>query len=435
MGMANQKFPRFNDWAWWLYEHAPDSLDDAARRCAPWVLPWVALRVPVAILRGPSRHSERPGTIVVAGLQPWADYLPRRFFACAPRREVLGAVPVWALPSFLNRLAANVDIIIARVDRVSARLFFEDGYLGVPESIGCRLSLPVDFDKLAHASRSVMEDLGTLRREGFTMEVSHKEADCEAFYSSMYLPFVQKRHGEFAVIHNVHQLRRKFRRGGLIWLRRGDHSIAAALFEQEGDVFRGVALGTAGGDLTLMKQGALAALYIFEIQCAQDGGCASIDFGGTPPILNDGLLRFKRKWGVQLMDEPQTPYDYLVRWERPNEQVLDFLADVPLIFRNHGHLAGLTALRLNGVAHEDQASMMHRSFWIGGLQRLFVAVPNGCGSQEMGSLPGQNRGGIPHVGDTEFCSFDRILSTLGGNQRTSSKSHRNPEVGKRIRGD
>src|SRR5680860_1625332 len=209
-----------------------------------------------------------------------------------------------------------------------------------------------------------------LRREGFTMEVSHREADCEAFYSSMYLPFVKKRHGEFAVIHNLHQLRRKFRRGGLIWLRRGDHRIAAALFEQEGDVFRGVALGTAGGDLTLMKQGALAALYIFEIKCAEEGRCASIDFGGTPPILSDGLLRFKRKWGVQLANKHQTPYDYLVRWEPPNEQVLHFLADTPLIFRNRGHLAGLTALRLNGIDPADQASIMHRSLWMPGLRRL-----------------------------------------------------------------
>jgi hypothetical protein len=431
MGMANQSFPRFNDWAWWLYEHAPAGLDDVAKRCAPWVLPWVALRLPVAILRGPTRHSKRSGIIVVAGLQPWADYLPRRFFAGAPRREVVGAVPVWALPSFLKHLAVDADLIVARVDRISARLFFEDGYLVVPESIGCRLLLPVDFDKLAQASLSVKEDLGTLRREGFTMEVSHREADCEAFYSSMYLPFVQKRHGEFAVIHNVHQLRRKFRRGGLIWLRRGDHRIAAALFEREGDVFRGVALGTTGGDLSLMKQGALAALYIFEIKCAQEGRCASIDFGGTPPILNDGLLRFKRKWGVQLMNEHQTPYEYLVRWERPNEQVLDFLADVPLIFRNHGHLAGLSAIRLNDVAHANQASMRHRSLWMAGLQRLFVAVPTGYGSQEVGALSGKEKGGIPHVGGMEFCNFERILPMFGGNQPTSSESHWNREAGQK----
>lgn len=134
MGMANQSFPRFNDWAWWLYEHAPAGLDDVAKRCALWVLPWVALRVPVAILRGPTRHSKRLGIIVVAGLHPWADYLQRRFFACAPRREVVGAVPVWALPSFLKRLAVDADLIVARVDRVSAASFLKTVTLWFPKA-------------------------------------------------------------------------------------------------------------------------------------------------------------------------------------------------------------------------------------------------------------------------------------------------------------
>ncbi len=125
------------------------------------------------------------------------------------------------------------------------------------------------------------------------------------------------------------------------------------------------------------------------------------------------------------MDEYRTPYDYLVRWERPNEQVLDFLADAPLIFRNHGHLAGTSAIRLNDVAHADQASMRHRSLWMAGPQRLFVAMPTGYGSQEVGALSGQEKGGIPHVGGMEFCNFERILPMLGVNQLTSSQSHWN----------
>lgn len=417
MGMADQNIPWFNGWAWRLYEHLPVGVDDALKKSVQWLLILAALRVPVAILRGPTRHSERSGTVVVAGDRPWADYLPRHFFACAPQREVVGTLPVWALPSLLKRLAGSADLIVARVDCVSARLFFENDYLVVPESVSSRLILPVDLDKLAHASSSVKEDLRTLRRERLTAEVSHREADCEAFHSSMYVPFVKKRHGEFAVIHNLHQLRRAFRRGGLIWVRRGDQRIAGGLFEQRGDVLRLVALGTAGGDLTLMKQGALAALYIFEIKCAEERRCASIDFGGTPPILNDGLLRFKRKWGVQFADEPQTPYDYLVRWKQPNEQVLNFLADTPLIFKNRGHLAGLTALRPNGVAPANQAPSAHRSLWMPGLRRLVVAVPTGYESQRVSALHEAERGETGHGGETVFCHCEQILPIYGGIRR------------------
>lgn len=377
MGMVDQNNPWFYDRAWRLYEHVPVGLDHAVKKSVQWLLPLTALRVPVAILRGPTRHAEQWGTVVMAGDRPWVDYLPHRFFTCVPQREVVGAVPVWALPSFLKRLAVDADLTVARVDRVSARLFFENDYLVVPESIGCRLMLPVDLDKLAHASTSVKEDVRTLRRERLTAEVSHREADCEAFYSSMYLPFIKKRHGEFAVIHSLHQLRRAFRRGGIIWVRRGDQRLAGGLFEQRGDVLRWVALGTAEGNLTLMKQGVLAALYIFEIKCAEERRCASIDFGGTPPILNDGLLRFKRKWGVQLADKHQTSFDYLVRWERPNEQVLRFLADTPLIIRNRSSFVGLTALTPNGVTTPDQVSTIHRSLWMPGLHKLAILTPSG----------------------------------------------------------
>ncbi len=377
MSLANQGIPWFNDWAWRLYKHAPAALDNAVKRCVPWVLPWAALRVPVAILRGPTRHSERSGTVVVAGHQPWADYLPRRFFACAPQREVVGAVPVWALPSFIKRLAVDADITVARVDRVSARLFFGDGFLVVTESIGCRLTLPVDLDKLARVNHGVKYDFRTLRRECLTAEVSHKEADCELFHSTMHVPFVRNRYGDFAVIHNLHQLRRSFRHGVLIWVRRANQRIAGGLYEQRRNVLRSVALGTSEGDLALMKVGALAALHIFAIGYAQDRGCTSIDLGGTPPILNDGLLRFKKKWGSQLIDEPQTPYDYLVRWEQPNEQVFNFLADTPLICRNDRGLMGLTALKPKNVTTADQVSTIHRSLWMPGLHEIAILTPSG----------------------------------------------------------
>lgn len=417
MGMADQKIPWVNNWAWRLYERVPVGLDDAVKKSVQWFLPWAALRVPVAILRGPTRHSERPATVVVAGHQPWADYLPRRFFACAPQREVVGAVPVWALPSFLTRVAIDADMTVARVDRVSARLFFGDGYLVVPESVGCRLMLPVDLEKLARVKPGVKYDFRILRREGLTAEVSYQEADCELFYSTMHVPFVRNRYGEFAVIHSLQQLRRWFRSGALIWVRRGHERIAGGLYEQRRDVCRSVALGTAGGDLGLLKAGAFSALHIFAIGHAQDEGCTSIDFGGTPPILNDGLLRFKKKWGSHLADEPQTPYDYLVRWEQPNEQVLNFLADTPLIIRNRGQLAGLTALRPNGGAPANQAPTAHRSLWMPGLRRLVVAVPTGYESQPVSALHEAERGETGYGGETVFCHGEQILPLYGGIRR------------------
>jgi hypothetical protein len=269
---------------------------------------------------------------------------------------------------------------IAHVDRLSARLFFDDGYLVVPESVNCRLALPVDLVKIAHDNKSAKEDLRILHRRALNSEISHAESDFETFYTTMYIPYVQKRHGEFAVVHSLHRLRRAFRRGGLIWVTRDDRRIAGGVFEQRRDVLKWVALGTAQGDLTLLKQGALAALYVFHIRCAEARGCTSIDFGGTPPILNDGLLRFKKKWGAELESRPQTPYDYLLRWEHTNEAIRTFLAETPLVCRNDRGLVGVTALKPQDPS-PDGPSRMHHSLWMKGIHQLRILTDPGYGPQ------------------------------------------------------
>ncbi|MGH7230647.1 MAG: hypothetical protein ACREJU_04725 [Nitrospiraceae bacterium] len=366
------------EWARRLYQQVPWGWDRAAASCLPLVLPWSAVRVPVAILTGRTKHSERQATIIVAGARPWAEYLPHRFFASRPQREVVAHVPVWMLPSTLRRLGASADMTIARVDRLSARMFFEGDELVVPESIPCRIAAPVDVAQLARASKSVKEDLRTLRREKMTSEVSHSEADFEVFYHTMYEPLMRKRHADFAVIHNPDRLRRAFRHGGLIWVRRGGQRVAGGIFEQRNDELRFLSLGTADGDPALVKAGALAALYVFEIACANERGCAAIDFGGSPPILNDGLLRYKLKWGIRIGNEPQTPFDYVIRWRSVNDHVLNFLAQTPLICRVRGRLAGITAIGSDQVCPEERAAALCRSLWIPGLDRLFVLVPGGA---------------------------------------------------------
>jgi hypothetical protein len=310
---------------------------------------------------------------------------------------------------------------IARVDRLSARVFFRKNRLVVPESVGSWLVVPDDLGALVRANRSVKEDMRIVRRGALTSEVSHDQHDWDVFYQTMYLPLMTRRHGQHAVIRNVHQLRRAFRRGGIVWVRRDNERIAGGLFEHRNGVLRWVALGTRGGDMQLMKQGALAALYYFEIKCAHDYRCAGIDFGGTPPILNDGLLLYKKKWSIRLVESGSTPYDFVIRWESPNEHVRDCLARTPLVFRRGGRLAGVTAYLPrpdDGRSVDDQVSALDHALWIDGLDRLFVMVPPGCAS----ALGGIMRNGQDARSDrglrTVPCDAERFLETYGSMRST-----------------
>jgi hypothetical protein len=202
----------------------------------------------------------------------------------------------------------------------------------VSESVGSWLAVPDDLNKLKRTNRSVKADLRRIRRERFTFTVSHAEEDCETFYHTMYVPYLRRRHGELAVVRSLPQVRRVFRRGGVFWILCEGQRIAGQLFFQREGVLYCVGLGTAGGDPSLLRKGAIAATYFFSLQYAQSQGLARIDLGGSPPSLSDGLLRYKRKWGARLTAKPQTPYDYLLWWQRPTEQIIALLAHRQLIF-------------------------------------------------------------------------------------------------------
>jgi len=403
------------DWAWQLYEYMPNALEDMGKRCVPFVLPWRTLRVPVSILRGPTRHSGRPGTLLVAGTRRTAGSIPRRFFACPPQLEVVGSLPVWSLPSTLRRLGPSADMVVARVDRLSAQIFFRTNFLMVPEIVGTWLTVPDDLDALVRLSHSIKEDVRIVRRERLTQETSHMEADCEVFYHTMYVPFMRRRHGEFAVVRSLPQLRRAFHQGGIHWILSDGRRIAGRLFQQRNEVLHWLALGTADGEWRWVKAGAVAALYFFGIKHARDQRCTQIDLGGTAAVLTDGLLRYKRKWGSRLVGERQTHYLYLVQWERPTEQVTDFLADMPLIFYSRGRLAAVTALKSRAPMGWEQASQAYRSLLIPGLQRLFVLTSDNHELSQRNFTP-SNAQGSGTKGDCEivFCKADEFLHRFGG---------------------
>ena len=58
--------------------------------------------------------------------------------------------------------------------------------------------------------------------------------------------------------------------------------------------------GISDGYFNHLQNGVMALSYLLMIQHAKDIGCSKIDFGTTRPFLQDGLYKFKRKWGMNV---------------------------------------------------------------------------------------------------------------------------------------
>lgn len=354
-----------------LIRHLPQSVDTALRRwCYPAVLLAKSTRVCVARIRGATRFGQ--ASVFVAGPEPWASDLPRRMFRGSPQQSPAGETPVWKADAVFRELAEHADLVVARVDTLSSRLFFDCCYLRVPEWVDTILFVPDDLDALVRSNHSLREDMRVVRHSGLTASISRSEEDFEEFYSSMYLPFVRGRHGALAWPSNRESLFKCFRRGGLIWLMQADERVAAILFEQVGDVLHLPAEGTRNGDVSVLKNGVVSALFFHAIRHAIECGCRVVDFGGCRPCLSDGVLRYKRKWGMEVRVRPRNQFYTLIRWRRWNAAVAAFLSDVPVLHQNGCGLSAITSAGLPQPGVQADVDRICHAVHFRGLKQITI---------------------------------------------------------------
>jgi len=348
--------------------HLPDKIQTFFVPYGLFVLTCLGLRrIPVVLLRGPTNPSGQIGTLLVAGHDPWVGYLPGRFFVGEPQRERVGNVWAWDLPAVLHRLGASADLTIVRADRLSAQKFLGKDYLVVPEWVGMRLTVPDDLNALVRGNHSIREDMRLARKHKLYPLVTLGEERFDEFYDAMYGPFSRARHGAMAIVKSRYDLRRRVRKGGILWVIRDNRPLAGMLFERKAGTLDMQAIGMATGELPLKKRGIMAALYYHCIAHAHRLKCTEVDFRGARPSLHDGLFRYKRKWGNILYERTDMYYDLLVRWNGVNGVVKEFLSHTGLIFREEGRLSAI---------HADE-SQSRRSLWIGGLYQLYLLTETG----------------------------------------------------------
>jgi hypothetical protein len=242
-----------------------------------------------------------------------------------------------------------------------------DAYVAVPEWVGTKLMVPDNLDAHVRSGGSIRRDMTLVRRHGYQPVLSDGKDDLETFYHSFYIPFTHERYGEMAFVRMADDLRRRVRRGGILWVQRAGSRVAAVLFELHEDTVDLLALGTLKGDRELVKEGAIAALYYFIIELARARGCRIVDFRGSRPSLCDGLLRYKSKWGATLYDKTDSYHDLFIRWGRLNGVVKEFFSHTPLIFRDEGQLSAVFADESNSA----------ESLWVNGLRRLYLLTESG----------------------------------------------------------
>lgn len=277
-------------------------------------------RIRIERFQGLLRGTSNSISVVYAGNGSNAEYLTDLISQRVDSRSPLGECSPLSFERFFRRLAVAADLVVIERSPLWDALSARTGTLRTPAWVRQELRLEQKPDATAssrwtfgrHLDREVQRHI---RRHDYRVVMSSDPNDRLVFFRDFYLPYIRSRHGLDAVTVNQDLFNATAASAVLAKLYAGDVWTAGMLLHYRNDELK---FGWFGSSQNPPLTGASEVLDWCCIDAAAVRGIQRINFGGARPRLADGVLKYKRKFGVESLAPryPQIMFEWQVRNDR-----------------------------------------------------------------------------------------------------------------------
>ena len=194
-------------------------------------------------------------------------------------------------------------------NRALSAKFRRRGWLVLPGQVRSRVDLSCGMDAVrARFLRSAKAAVRSIHRAGLRYHVFPCDDVLQQFYDEMYLPYRNVRFTGNPIVKEF-DLVRDFARGSVMLAvtesevrsrPRLDETLGALIIRRTGASATPDMPGVNGDPKVALERGVIEALYYFSLEWCHEQGVQSVDLGQSHPFLDDGILRFKSKWGARV---------------------------------------------------------------------------------------------------------------------------------------
>lgn len=321
-------------------------------RRAFWLLDNV-LRTDVWIVQGPERISGKRLCLCYAGSKPNKNYLADLVFSKEREEQYLGKNWIWKIKSLAKNFVPGSDAVIVETRQFYCKIMRPQKSFFIPCWVRGDVSIPISV-----SNRSAKEDRRRVRKNKLTYAVTKDLSKLRRFYEDMYLPFVKKQHGDQVFFADFAEIVEKVTAGTceLLLILDQDEAIAGQLIVREAGGPRLWSFGLLNGDLSYSKKRTLAASFLFSSEHLSGQGYGTMKLGDSRAFLNDGVLQYKMKWGMELTSCSQK--GYLLHLLKPTAALKSFLSTNPFFHIEDGKLSIVAFVRNEnepGLTHVETA--------------------------------------------------------------------------------
>lgn len=282
----------------------------------------------------------------------------------------LGRIYIWNLLERIDNLRDNVDVVIAEINRFMAQNADKSGFLLIPEWVNFTLQVPDSMEGfLRGADKNLEDDIRKIRKYKYSYEITTDPEKLPVFYHEMYVPHISKRHSYLPHLNDFSLLKSIFRTSALFFIKSNDEYLGGHYLILRDKTLWAKWLGIKDGNKDHLRKGVSGAINYFVIKWAIEKKYELIDFGLCRAFYNDGVFRFKKKWGMIIKNFSLNTMFWGLKIYRFNEGVKNFLEENPFLFYRDGRLEGFVFLH-EGCQSEKDVAHIYKNFLIPGISKL-----------------------------------------------------------------
>jgi hypothetical protein len=311
------------------------------------------LRYEVWILKGEEILSKQQLGIIYAftgGSRENMDFLINLAFGNSCKEHCLGKSWLWNIYR-TKKKGQDCSLMVLEASQ-SLRRLLGMNCVYIPGWIFGQVDIA--DDSLLFKKKSLKSDLSKIRKNNLRFEVRNEMDQFDNFYHNMYVPYIRKSHDKRAIIHDYDFFLKEFTKCDLVLIKKEQTDIAGCLLYYNEKAPRLLSLGVKDANTAYVDDGAIGALYYFSVKYLKEQGHKKINFGLSRPFLGDGVLRYKKKWGLEI--DSADKIGFLIEPIAETTAIKGFLFNNPFVFVEKKEFHG-AVFRLNiyfdGVVNHD----------------------------------------------------------------------------------
>ncbi|MGH8253632.1 MAG: hypothetical protein ACRES2_06290 [Steroidobacteraceae bacterium] len=281
-------------------------------------------------LRGTARDGGAPLCALYAGSGANLEFLRSYFFDQCEQQLLARRATLVRLGSALAVQAVEADLWLIERPAVWARLLPAVGTITMPAWVRQQFRLPRLIPESGRLLPRLLEKevRRHTRQQQYTVDFVSQPEMFREFYRRYYCPYVEARFGAGAIVVPEPVFLQQCAGQVLARLHADGTWIAGLLLKQRRSVLR---FGWFGLDRNPPPRGASETLDSACIRYAHEKGVRTLVMGNSRPCLADGVLRYKAKFGAEIIATrfPQTELAIEIRRATPG--VMQALERQPLI--------------------------------------------------------------------------------------------------------